>query len=490
MLKLGGTDINQLFLGSTEINKAYLGSNVIFEKVSFAIEESAILGWWEPRESATSIADKTDNDRIMNLTGSPSFVTDGPTNLPNGVTFGTGKHGRVSFDYDSTEGFMSAWVKISNFAPLGSNAVYIMALGTRANPGEGHLGTGVSSSFLYQARYYSFSRSAQLTGNSTGTLYHLCATRDTNAIKLYVNGSLVATDAHNFGVASGDTGSHLSFGTDSSSVYNMEGNIYQAIVGNRVLTADEVAQLYNGGSGVNYYSVYGVFKDVANTSLSTNLAAFWELDEASGTRVDSTGTHSLSDNGTVTNELSKIGNGAVFNAANIEYLGGIDHSDFDIIASNTNITMAFWIKTTAGATNPSPCGKWFSNARNWLVRVESTGKIRFFVGNGASSTGANVQSTTTINDGAWHLIVITFSASDNKARIYVDGTLDATSGIMAPAASTAKFGIGAENGDGTQNSSDTFTGTLDQFGWWKKVLSSDEISLLWNGGSGIPYSES
>src|SRR5574341_2164717 len=60
-----------------------------------------------------------------------------------------------------------------------------------------------------------------------------------------------------------------------------------------------------------------------------NLISFWELEEASGTRLDATASdNDLTDNNTVTQATGKVGNAAQFTRANTEYLS---------IAHNTSI---------------------------------------------------------------------------------------------------------------------------------------------------------
>jgi hypothetical protein len=67
----------------------------------------------------------------------------------------------------------------------------------------------------------------------------------------------------------------------------------------RKLTASEVTSLYNSGSGKQYADLTDGEK--------VGLESYWNLDESSGTRVDSHGTNDLTDNNTV---LSGAGPGA------------------------------------------------------------------------------------------------------------------------------------------------------------------------------------
>lgn len=231
--------------------------------------------------------------------------------------------------------------------------------------------------------------------------------------------------------------------------------------------------------------------DIINDgTLSTSLEACWEMNESSGARVDSQASFNLTDNNTVTQDASGIQDEAAqFERDNSEYLSLADDATFDVTTS-VDRSIQVWVKTTNVTGFPSIAGKWKTSAtqaRNWLFRVETDGTPRFFVGDGGSSTRENVQATSTVDDGSWHQVVVTFDSSTDTARIYVDGqTAEGTTASMTPAASTAGLGIGAESESGDAGSAAFWDGSIDVVAWWSKVLSESEIDSLYNGGSGIP----
>jgi len=230
--------------------------------------------------------------------------------------------------------------------------------------------------------------------------------------------------------------------------------------------------------------------DIKNHStLTTSLVSYWDMEESSSgagavTRYDLHGSNNLTDNNTTASATGKIGNGADFVAANSEYLSLGDISDFDIVASTTDVSFFCWIKTSVKTGAPGIASKWGASQRNWLFRVDSTtGALQVFAGSGGT-TGVSVTGTTAIDDGAWHFVGFTFTASDDKWRLFVDSsTAEATSATAAPAASTAAVQIGGN----TAGSAAYWTGQIDEAGWWTKVLSSTEITDLYNSGSGLPY---
>lgn len=77
------------------------------------------------------------------------------------------------------------------------------------------------------------------------------------------------------------------------------------------------------------------------STLITDLAAYWKLDEASGTRSDSAGSSHLTDNNTVTQSSGRVGNAGQFTAANNEYLSVADNAALS--SGDVDITVAGWI---------------------------------------------------------------------------------------------------------------------------------------------------
>ena len=63
-------------------------------------------------------------------------------------------------------------------------------------------------------------------------------------------------------------------------------------------------------------------------NLLTNLISFWEMEEASGTRVDAVvaSGNDLTDNATVTQNPGKVGNAAQFTLATSEWLSHVSNA--------------------------------------------------------------------------------------------------------------------------------------------------------------------
>jgi len=226
--------------------------------------------------------------------------------------------------------------------------------------------------------------------------------------------------------------------------------------------------------------------DIKNhVSLPTSLVSYWDLEEASGTRYDLVGSNNLSDNNTVTGGTGKVGEGAVFATANTEHLKAVDNASWDLTTTNDK-SFSVWIKPANLSNNYAILSRWNESpeagGKNFLFRLNTTGKLQAWVGTGATTGVTTGETTTTLSAGTWYHAVVTWSGTvDDKMRIYVNGSLDTTGATASPGAASGPLYIGESS------SASPFDGSMDEIGWWDKALTSTEITALYNSGSGLPY---
>lgn len=150
---------------------------------------------------------------------------------------------------------------------------------------------------------------------------------------------------------------------------------------------------------------------------------------------------------------------------------------------NVDFSMSWWIKTDA-------TGSW---AGMWSVGCEargsansSFGRLYFVAANLKVAAGSDYGSTT-LNDGNWHHIVETFTASTKVKNIYVDGntTPEATVSLPVwwnlPTYYFTEVVIGKYNAVTT---SFVYEGLMDEVAYWNSVLSTSNVTTLYN--SGVP----
>ncbi len=226
--------------------------------------------------------------------------------------------------------------------------------------------------------------------------------------------------------------------------------------------------------------------------LSTNLIAYWKLEEASGTRLDELSGCGgsgcdLSDNNTVTQAAGKQNNAALFTAANSEYLLKADHADLS--AGNIDFSIGAWVYLASKGADRAIVSKYLAtgNQREYMI-LFSSGADRFRFQ--TSPDGTNVFSTTANALGSpalntWYFVFAWHDAGADTLNIQVNnGTVDTlssyTGGIVD---GTADFMIGSYN----VHTSLFWDGRIDEVGIWKRTLTAAERGYLYNAGNGCTY---
>mgnify|MGYP003639174225 CR=1 FL=1 len=139
-------------------------------------------------------------------------------------------------------------------------------------------------------------------------------------------------------------------------------------------------------------------------------------------------------------------------------------------------TICMWINYD-DMTDKRWAGKGSNGA--WEVLSEggaSLGKIKFRVNDGSVE---NVISTTTLSSSTWYHVGAVYDKSAGQIKIYINGTLEATTSSIGQIAtiSTATY-FGRNEGGAYVN------GRIDDTGIWNVALSGDQISALYNSGTG------
>lgn len=216
--------------------------------------------------------------------------------------------------------------------------------------------------------------------------------------------------------------------------------------------------------------------------LQTSLSAFWEMENTSWT--DALGVNDLTGNGSPTSSNSApalVGNYANLTAVSTHLshanataltLGGGSFS----IQAWVNAAVApglgcFLSKNDGGFANKEySVGTKFTSANKWSWRLYDT-----------SSTIYDCNSATTFTSG-WHHIVCTWDGTTQ--RIYVDnGTADTNVPTLGGINTTSTFLICKDGDNGAFG-----IAKIDQVGLWKgRVLTSGDVSLLYNSGAGLSY---
>jgi trimeric autotransporter adhesin len=211
-------------------------------------------------------------------------------------------------------------------------------------------------------------------------------------------------------------------------------------------------------------------------ALIDNLINYWKIDEGTGsTTRDIVNTR----DDTITN-ATWSSSGRINNCLNFD---GV--SDYVTLPNTTGsaaysancISINIWFKTSATGYYQyllAVCGQYVA------VRI-GTSSNNGILGFTVSGSGSQMVSTGTANqyaDGNWHMFTGTYDGT--TVRTYIDSVYK-NSGTYTMGNTTDYCYISYNN------TTQSFRGLLDEVGIWSRCLSQEEITSLYNSGSGLQY---
>jgi hypothetical protein len=260
---------------------------------------------------------------------------------------------------------------------------------------------------------------------------------------------------------SNTAGSRIGSSTGNTSF--VQGSVTVITVYNRVLTTDEISQIYSAGkdsySPISKGLVFQMLgKDFAGTEATPT--TFYD-------------THHLIQ--------GKINESIRFDGAD-DY---VEVPDAGLPASffQNGFTLSAWIKPdTIGESTGRIMDKTTNTAgaTGFNFRLDSSNRLACVI-----SGTSNVFSDTNaiVYGGAWQHVLVTVSA-DAKANFYINGALSGTAnqttGALSGITTTNALRIGNRSGATDR----TFDGGIDDVRIYNRVLTTSEIALIYNGGEG------
>lgn len=234
-------------------------------------------------------------------------------------------------------------------------------------------------------------------------------------------------------------------------------------------------------------SLAGFQVDTGGT-LTTGLVSYWGLEGNSN-------DFYASNNGTDTNISYSTNYGKVNQGAEFDY-NSAKHIDFpdDMISAAGAASINVWLYATGSqamyatalagnSSNGDPGGYW------WTAIAATGNSWSGHIGGGFCTANNNrvfVDSGVGVSSGAWTMVTITYDRS--YVSIYVNGVYKNKTAATGDIIGYGGGGIGPLRlGNETGNSGsdhDAFGGYLDEVGLWSKALSQQEITDLYNGGTG------
>lgn len=217
----------------------------------------------------------------------------------------------------------------------------------------------------------------------------------------------------------------------------------------------------------------------AFAAIDAGLVEYWDMDGDFAAFVDGThaGTLTTTGTGSGTFAAGKFGSAIDLenSTGNQAYIvvGG-NENDFDFAGSDMSISM--WYTTESLYTQWQALAAKGEGGAWRLHRSSNSGTLLNFSGGGNFNGDGELEQQS----GSWHHVVITHE-DGVVTRMYVDGSLvgsNPSAGSIT--ANSAAMQIGGNPGASGRG----WDGKLDDVAVWNRVLTTDEIADLYNGGDG------
>jgi hypothetical protein len=413
--------------------------------------------------------------------GSGSFTFDGTNfiNLPNNTLNFTGDFTIGCWFYVPTN-YVANGSLISAFDNKSSYPTYY---GWNFGYDSTNKNIGFSVSNPAGGSYANVSLSTPNNSIVPGQWNHVAVTRKSSTrSRIYINGVLSASNTstlnpvYNFGLAYIGAifyGFQQPFynkpnaGLKIDAIYTFESE----------LDSTAISELYNSGNGQEYpFTISNTLIDSPKDSVGTN--------------------HGTLMNG-CTYTTGKVGNAFSFDGIN-DYVHLGDVMDIGL----GSWSYAFWFKvpTTTGQIIFSKSIASGVVGRFWSTLTSN--KLDFNLMSDGYGT-ITITSTTTISANVWYHCALVVDRSD-KLKMYINGNLETvvntgrtnnltSSNVENPNLSSsnyntlAPFRIGAYTSADTITATSFFIGQIDAFTIWNRAINIDDVSQLYNGGSGVQY---
>lgn len=295
----------------------------------------------------------------------------------------------------------------------------------------------------------------------------------TSLLRFYINGVLQGTDSSNAIITSSNT--NLNFGSYILSQY-WNGYIDESSLWARIISQDEVLELYNKGRGNTFPFIRPVIETM------NGLISYHKLD---GNSYDSIGNNDGVDLG-ASYESGKISLAATFDGSS--YIDDIGTTSTYSYMQNTGVfTINFWLKLDDYTVRP----QYFMGSspttvqKGFYIGMGAGGNFEFTLLNGISSSFVYIIGASgVITDNEWHMY--TLVGNGTSCDLYKDSNLITSvlkSSSFATGDSYDTLNFGRINNYGLEY----LQGKLDEVGIWDKALTSSEVITLYNNGNGISY---
>jgi hypothetical protein len=336
----------------------------------------------------------------------------------------------------------------------------------RDSSGSGFLGEyqfTINSSGALNFSIYNGAYQANLTTLATvadGKWHHVAAVRSGANVNIYVDGALAASGSGTIMNVAGTVKTYIgSDQRDHTSYFN--GSMAAVAIYNHALTSGQVIKHFITGSGAKFTLTLKPGGMIADT-------------KPAGTPHPGQGhnvgwTNSVTDSATVPVTRNGVG---VFTGTSSSQIVTPADPDFN----TTNGTICFWMTAVAPLSGTGTEGAMLFDHRttNGAVIVLHDDGTIFWQGQAGA---ANAFSSGYLPDGNWHHVAITYGQTTNDTiSLYIDGALAASNPVINAWTwpTNQEIEIGVSHDPYWRK----FTGQMDDFRIYKRILSAGEVAQV------------
>ena len=219
-------------------------------------------------------------------------------------------------------------------------------------------------------------------------------------------------------------------------------------------------------------------------ALITGLVGAWEMDEASGQALDSHGSNPLTD----VNTVGSNGSGwRDFESDNVESFSHIDNADLS--TGDIDFSVAADVQLESKGNDRAIAMKWDGSGTEWILWFDNAGnfgtadRFSFVIHNGVTVVAVTANNFGSPALGTPYHIVARVNAATKGISITVNNGTPNTNTYSSHVFDTnSAFNVGSDGAGST-----LWDGLMRRLRFWKKNLTDDEVTQLYNGGAGMSY---
>ena len=276
------------------------------------------------------------------------------------------------------------------------------------------------------------------------------------------------------------SGSYIVFTFDSGSVKTFQGSHEIRVSYDQALgdITDEA------GNSLESFTNVATLTNSSTVDLLTGIVEVWHM-------LDESAAISSANDMTNTNSVvadAKLGSGMQMSRTGPKYLSHTDSAVFS--RQDTNFTWSFWIKVDTISIWQYPIAKWHWDGptdAEYMVYVEQSANKVHWIKRDSDDNNKSVMFDTALATDTWYNIIAYHDADNNFIGININDGALVSDGVnmdtgIRDGSLRISFGSSADG-----NAAGAVAGIMDEIALHSKVLSTLEVTDLYNSGAGKAY---